>query len=311
MRRGIIALLICLALAAIVSIVYLQKYTSSPTPPSHTSPSKQTKKHGPSQAFDHIVIILEENKSQAAIIGNPSAPYINQLANKYSVATNYSAITHPSLPNYIALTSGTTAGIVNDCNPPNSGCQANVANIADRLEQAGKSWKAYAESMPASCYANNSGSYAVKHNPFMYYPNIRNNSDRCKSHIVPFSQFSADLNSPAGLPNYSFITPNMCNDMHDCSVQTGDAWLARLVPQILASKTFTKQHSLLVITWDEGSRTDNTIPTIFAGPAAKLHGSSSASYSHYSLLRTVEANWKLRPLTQEDAHTSAMSDLLR
>ena len=261
--------------------------------------------------FDRIVIIVEENKPRGEVVGNSSAPYINKLATTYAQATHYNAVTNPSLPNYIALTSGTTAGITNDCNPPGPTCRANVLNIADRLEQAHKTWKMYAESMPGSCYSSNKGDYAVKHNPFMYYPDITGHADRCTSHVVPFSQFTPDLNSAASLPDYVLISPNLCNDMHNCSVQTGDSWLARNVPQILNSAAFTQQHSLLVITWDEGDNSDNNVPTIFAGPAAKSGYVSDRYYSHYSLLHTIENNWHLEPLTQNDSSAPLMTDMLQ
>lgn len=261
--------------------------------------------------FDHVVIIVEENKDRDEIIGNTAAPYINSLARMYAQATHYNAVTNPSLPNYIALTSGGTAGITNDCNPPGPSCNADVANIADRLEQAHKTWKMYAESMPGMCYSSNSDDYAVKHNPFMYYPAIRNNAGRCNTHVVPFGQLAPDLNSTASLPNYAFISPNLCSDMHNCPVRTGDGWLARYVPQILNSPAFTQQHSLLVIVWDEGNNSDNNVPVIFAGSAARRAFVSGRYYSHYSLLATIEHNWHLKPLTQNDRTAPLMTDMLQ
>jgi len=259
--------------------------------------------------ISHVVVIVEENKPADSIIGNSAAPYLNRLLKTGALAQNYHALTHPSLPNYIALTSGTTAGISSDCNPSGSKCRANVPNIADTIEQSGHSWKEYAEDMPTSCNASNAGLYAVRHNPFMYYPGITSDSTRCASHVVPFSQFSRDLSGH--LPDFSFITPNLCNDMHNCSVQTGDAWLAQQVPLILKSAAFTRQHSLLVITWDEGEAGDNRVPAIFAGPAARPGYTSGARYSHYSLLHTLEVLWNLPPLTQNDRSAPVMNDMLQ
>jgi phospholipase C len=263
------------------------------------------------QPISHVVMILEENKPKTRIVGNASAPYINELLGKYAQTENYFAVTNPSLPNYIALTSGTTAGITNDCNPPSVSCQANVSNITDSIEKSGRSWKAYAESMPAPCTGTNSGLYAVRHNPFMYYPDISSNKPRCVDHVVPFTQFSADLSSTSTLPNYAFVSPNLCSDMHDCSVQTGDTWLSQVVPRILSSPAFTQQHSLLVIVWDEGNADNNNVPIIFAGPAAKRGYRSSAYYSHYSLLHTLEHQWGLAPLTQNDKTAPLMDDMLQ
>lgn len=262
-------------------------------------------------SFNHVFIILEENKSQRTIMGNVDAPYINSLAKQFAIGTNYNAVTNPSLPNYLALTSGSTNGLTNDCNPPGAGCAVNVPNIADKLEQSGRTWKEYAESMPGPCYAYNSGGYVTKHNPFLYYTDILMNSTRCKSHVVPLSRLSVDLNAAKSTPNYAFITPNLCNDMHDCAVSTGDKWLAQQVPPILSSPAFTNQKSLLVIMWDEGNNTDNRVPIIFAGSAAQRGYQSSSYYSHYSLLHTIEDNWKIRPLTQNDARAPLMTAMLR
>lgn len=168
----------------------------------------------------------------------------------------------------------------------------------------------YAESMPAPCTAGNSDPYAVKHNPFMYYPSVTDNKASCAAHVVPLTQLSGDLKAAASLPNYVFISPNLCNDMHDCPVATGDAWLSHQVPAILASHAFTSQNSLLVITWDEGADNNNTVSTIFAGPAARRAYRSGVAYSHYSLLHTIESLWGLAPLTDNDRNAPVMSDLL-
>ncbi|UKA61032.1 alkaline phosphatase family protein [Arthrobacter sp. FW306-04-A] len=259
--------------------------------------------------FDHVVIIVEENKPASDILGKGAAPYINKLAGESALANNYQALAHPSLPNYLALTSGTTAGITDDCSPGGN-CTAAVPSIVDRIEQSGRSWKMYAEGMPTPCAASNSGKYAVRHNPFMYYPGVTGDRNNCAAHVVPFTRFTADLASASTLPNYVFISPNLCNDMHDCPVDTGDAWLAQQVPRILASPAFVTQKSLLVITWDEGSDESNAVGAIFAGPAARKGYQSGAPYSHYSLLHTIEASWGLAPLTNNDQSAPVMDDLL-
>lgn len=258
----------------------------------------------------HIFLIVDENKPTGSIIGNPQAPYINSLIKTYSVATNYSAVTHPSLPNYIALTSGSTNGITTDCNPPGAGCIVNVTNIADEIQASGRSWKEYAEGMPSPCYASNSGNYATKHVPFLYYQDVIGNGGRCNSHVVPFTQLSEDLKSAATTPNYAFISPNLCNDMHNCPVATGDAWLSKYVPQILNSAAFTSSRSLLIITWDEGYVGDNTVPTILAGSAVKKGYQSASKFNHYSLLHTIEYVWGLKPLTSNDASAPLMTSFL-
>jgi phospholipase C len=265
---------------------------------------------GASGALQHVVVIVDENKPATNIIGNAQAPYLNALASQYARASRYSAITHPSLPNYLALTSGTTGGITSDC-PPGGSCLVTSPNLADSLAKAGLTWKMYAEGMPRACDPNNSGDYAVKHNPFLYYPSVTHDTAACAQHVVPFTQFAADLASASALPAFSFVSPNLCNDMHDCSVATGDAWLAREVPAILASPAFTAQRSLLVVTFDEGDSSDNVVDCVFAGPAAKRGFVSSRPYTHYSLLRTIENGFGLPALTGDDAAATSMSDLLR
>ncbi|WP_426625292.1 alkaline phosphatase family protein [Leifsonia sp. McL0607] len=262
-------------------------------------------------SLQHIVVIVDENKPAGSIIGNPDAPYLNQLAQSGALASRYSAVAHPSLPNYLALTSGTTGGITSDCNPPGGSCLITGPNLPQELDRAGRSWRMYAENMPAPCTTANTRLYAVKHNPFLYYPSVTSDPGYCASHDVPYSQFGADLASAASLPDFSFISPNLCDDMHDCSVAAGDAWLRANVPPILASPAFTTQRSLLVVTFDEGDASDNTVACVFAGPAARQHAASAAQYTHYSLLRTIEEAWGLNPLTGDDAAATALTPMLQ
>ena len=228
----------------------------------------------------------------------------------YGLATNYSSITHPSLPNYLAITSGSTDGISTDCNPPSAGCIVNANNIATEISNSGRSWKEYAESMPSNCYMYNSGNYVTKHNPFIYYNNIASNANNCKSHVVPFSSLSTDLKNANTTPNFAFITPNICNDMHSCPISTGDKWLSQTVPMILNSPAFTSQKSLLFITWDEGYLSNNKVATIIAGSAAKTHYQSSVAFTHYSILHTIEYLWHLKPLTNNDSSAPLMTNFI-
>lgn len=277
-----------------------------PHAPEHSAPAHTTSH----RRLDHVVIIVEENKPATSILGSSAAPYLNSLASRSAVATDYSAVTHPSLPNYLALTGGSTAGITDDCSP-GPGCEVHAPSIADEISASGRSWRMYAESMPAPCTPVSSGLYAVKHNPFLYYPSVTDHAASCAAHDVPFTRFAADLATTSSLPDYSFVSPNLCDDMHSCSVQTGDAWLSREVPKILGSPAFTQQNSLLVITWDEGDSASNVVPAIFAGPAAKAGYTSSIPFGHYSLLHTIEKAWSLAPLTANDADAPVMDNLLR
>ena len=257
--------------------------------------------------IDHVVIIVEENRSLASLIGSDKAPYINKIADEGAIATNYRSVTKNP---YIALTSAASTNISNSCDPQQAKCQTKVANITDEIEASGRTWKMFAESMPTSCGFKNTSKYAVRHNPFMYYPSISADTGQCSSQIVPYSALKDDL-ANSTLPNYVFISPNVCNDMHSCSTSKGDKWLSQNVPTILSSSAFTKKNSLLVITWDEGTKTDSKVLTIFLGPAAKSNYLSNEPHTHYSVLKTIEYLWGLKPLTKNDKNALSMEDMLK
>ena len=257
-------------------------------------------------ALDHVFVIVMENHSYPEIIGSSSAPYINSLVAKGSLGAAYRAVTHPSLPNYLSLSAASTFSITSDCTT----CWVSATNIADRVESAGKSWKAYMESMPSPCFIGDSSPYAQKHDPFIYFNDIRTNASRCQAHILPFTQLATDLRSTTTTPNFAWITPNMCNDMHDCSVAQGDAWLKSQVPAILGSPAFTADNSLLAITWDEDdSSASNQVPVILLGSGVHAGYRSGTAYSHYSLVRTIETALGLSTMTSADAGASAMDDM--
>ena len=267
-----------------------------PCPPSPAETGSEPSADTTPAPITHVVLIVMENKECGDIIGSPDAPYLNSLADRFALATSWHGITHPSLPNYIALLGGSTFGIDSNC----TDCHVNEANLVDQLEAAGISWKAYMEGMPSPCFKEKSaGEYRKRHNPFVYYDDVAGDPSRCAK-IVPLTELSADLESGA-LPSFAWITPGLCHDMHDCSVREGDDFLARLVPPILDA---LGPDGLLVITWDEGRSNDaccdgaagGNIATIFAGGAALSGGRSSLPYSHYSLLRTLEDVWGLPPL---------------
>src|SRR2546421_862268 len=250
--------------------------------------------------FSHVFTIVLENKEYETIIGNKQAPYFNSLVSSYALATQYYAITHPSLPNYLALTGGNTFGLSEDC----TACFQHASNLADQIEASGRTWKAYMESMPSPCYVGNSpdGLYVQKHDPFLYYDDIRLNNSRCVSHVVPFTQLTTDL-ADNSLPDYVWITPNMCHDMHDCSLASGDSWLSQIVPGILHSTAFT-QGGVLFITFDEGETkagccsdaAGGDVTTLVISPHVKKGWQSNKPETHYSLLRTVEEAWGAPPL---------------
>jgi len=249
-----------------------------------------------------------ENREFNNVVGNSTWPNFNNLVKQYALLTGYDAVSHPSLPNYIALTSGATQGITSDCTT----CFLNVANIADSIENSGRTWKAYIESMPSACSLGTSGYFAQKHNPFVYYNDIRTNATRCQNNDVPLTQLDSDLASNH-LPNFAWISPNSCNDGHSCSNATADSFLGLEVAKILSSPAFDA-NSLLVITFDEGltyvsccglpPSAGGHIVTLLISRLVKADYQDATPYSHYSLLKTIEISWSL-PYLVHAADTAA------
>ena len=325
--RAVVVLLTacCLALGigATVALAPFHHGTTSATPPAVPT-------------FDHVFVVVDENHSYNQIIGSGDATYINTaLLPIGGLATDYHNITHSSLPNYLGLLDGVDhrrdANIIGDCAPTTSpaagGCPIAATNLADRLEGAGKTWKAYMESMPTPCALADAGAYAVRHNPFIYYNDIRGNTKRCRAHDVPYSRLASDLASANTTSNFVWITPNLCDDMHSCSIVAGDAWLRNNLPAIFRSPAWTHQNSLLVLTFDEGpggsagedcltaAVKDNSciVVTLLIGSAGrhvKGNGYRSSTYGdHFSLLRTIEACLRLPTLQQRDASARPLTNL--
>ncbi len=241
-------------------------------------------------AFSKVVVIIFENTEFEEILGNPDAPFFNQLAGQYGLAVNYFGIAHPSLPNYLATIGGDTFGITEDCEDLNvcNRPEPFPSNLADQIEASGRTWVAYMEDMPETCYIGSVDLYAQRHNPFIYFDTIRLSPGRC-ANIQPYD--------PAGpLADFTWITPNLCNDMHDCDIPAGDAWLQSVVPTILAQPDFQPGGSgVLFITFDEGF-IRNRVATLVIGPLVKQGYQSAVSQNHYSLLRTIEESWGLQLL---------------
>ena len=237
-------------------------------------------------------MIVLENRSYAQV---RESGYIAQLAQQYSVASNYRGISHPSLPNYLAMTSGSTWGVADD-----GWHKLPAGGVGEQLTAAGLDWRAYMEGMSNGCYRNVNG-YALKHNPFAYY------GGNCPPQVVAFSQnqFSSDM--AGNVPRFVWITPNQCHDGHDCSNAVVNDWLAQTVPTILGSDAW-KDNGVLFITWDEGEDSANSVLTIVIHPNPLNH-QSNVAYNHYSLLATIEDQLGLPRLGQA-AQAPAMTDLL-
>src|SRR5438132_2486622 len=268
--------------------------------PVQTRPSAIASLRGGAPA--HVAVIVMENKEYGDVIGAHSAPFINGLAKRYALARLIYAVSHPSLPNYLALTGGSTFGVTSDCTPGPS-CAAGKS-VVEEMAAASIGWRAYLQDMPAPCDQASSGDYAVHHDPFVYYNGVVAGS--C-DHVVPATQLPGDIAAGA-LPAFTWLTPNLCNDMHDCSVAIGDAYLAGIVPLLLGT---LGPDGALFLVWDEG--TSNThgggqVTMVAAGSGVKKGYRSSLPYDHYSLLRTIEDAWGL-PQLGNSAAATPMADL--
>lgn len=278
--------------------------TVAPAPTLTPTPTS-TGSRRPERAYDHVVVVVLENHSFESVAGHAEAPFLNSFAARNALATGYSGISHPSLPNYLALTAGSTFGITTDC----TRCFIDGPNLADSVDAAGLTWRSYNESIPAPCFAGDAYPYVQKHDPFYYYNSIRASPQRC-SNIVPLTTLAADFAATATAPAYSLVTPNMCNDGHDCPLATTDAWLARFVPSLLATPGFSAGRSLLIVTYDEGEGGSDRVFTLLAGSGVKAGFTSARPYNHYSLLRTVEFALGLGAVGPGDSAASPMTEFI-
>jgi hypothetical protein len=244
---------------------------------------------------DHIVIVIEENHGYSQIIGNSDASYINALARRGMLFTQSYGVAHPSQPNYLALFSGSTHGYTsNDCPLHLSG-----ENLANALQAKGLGFASYAESLPEpGALGCAYGAYKRKHNPAANWTGL-------EATLLPFSAFPADF---AKLPTVSFVIPDQDHDMHDGSIESGDAWLNTNLDDY--ARWAMAHNSLLIVTWDEDdSKGDNRVATIFIGGMVKP-GSSPQRIDHYSILRTLEEMYGL-PYLGESAQTKAVGGVWR
>jgi hypothetical protein len=254
--------------------------------PVQTRPAAQAHVLGGRPA--HIAVIVMENEEYGDIVGSRATPYINSLARRYALATQMYGIRHPSLPNYLALTGGSTHGIDSDC----TDCTVPGSGLVGQLQRKLISWKAYMEDLPQPCFTGSSaGGYAKKHDPFAYYTAVAGNPDLCRR-IVPFTELAADERTER-LPTFVWITPNLCHDMHDCDPAVGDRFLSQVIPPLLRA---LGARGVLLLTWDEGSSdagccrlaSGGHIPAIIAGPQAKPGGRLSTPTDHYSELQMID-----------------------
>jgi phospholipase C len=223
---------------------------------------------------------------------------------------------HPSEPNYLWLEAGTNFGIADD-NDPAVNSQTTTAHLVNQIEAAGLSWKSYQEDiLGTTCPLTSVNMYAPKHNPMVFFTDVTNNNSptaaRCLAHVRPYTELATDIANHT-VPNYNFITPNLCHDMHDtCSangaINQGDTWLSTEVPKLLASAAYQNGATIL-ITWDEGAGGDGPIGMIVLGKSAKVNYTGTVHYTHSSTLRTVQKIFGLSPYLGDAANATDLSDL--
>ncbi|HKW40887.1 MAG TPA: alkaline phosphatase family protein [Gemmatimonadales bacterium] len=232
--------------------------------------------------FGHVFLVTEENTDYASVIGSSAMPYLKGLADQYGLATQYYANTHPSIGNYFELATGQII-----TNNDSYSTIVSVDNIVRQLVAAGKTWKSYAEDLPSVGYTGpDVGNYARKHNVFALLSDVAGDSVQ-RNNLVPFTQFARDL-ATGTLPSFSNIVPNLCNDAHDCSLETADAWLKANIDPLINSATF-QADGLLIILFDE-SGSDNTngggkVAWVAVSARSKTGYRSTVFYQHQSTLR--------------------------
>ena len=327
-RTALFGLFVLLLTIGIISAPEVAKLASAASTPSNGVMT--------GTYFDHTVIIIMEDHGIADVCAqNPppcsganGAPYMANIANSFSMGSQYLGINHFSEANYKALLGGDTFGCSNNGCPPVSN-----PNLVDRLETAGLTWKGYIENQALSsgCDTTYHEPYTPEHNPFVGFTDILNNPTRCAKVIlanpsgctVTDCALVNDLNS-ASAPNLMWLTPNNCNNMHGftgicpSSIPMGDNYLKGLVPNILNSNTFTTSRAALFIVYDEGNgwcplngTSEDCVYAVWAGPLAKTSFATSNLYNHYSWTRTVEENWNLASLTSNDANAKPMTEFFK
>ncbi|MGH2448910.1 MAG: CbiQ family ECF transporter T component [Chloroflexota bacterium] len=324
-RRDLFAgLAVAVALAAIIYLSFFRGVATSTVPAPNSIKERSVAVPAIFRPIKTVFLIVMENHNWSSIRSNPSARYLNhRMLPHASFATRYynPPGLHPSLPNYLWLEAGTncfhSTGCIRDDLPPSFHSTATDAHLTSLLSRAHVSWRAYEEgATTGSCPTSDLGLYAPKHDAFVYFHDVTHRQRYCLSHVRPYSSFSSDLvNGTIG--RYNFITPNLCDDMHNrCSpledpVRQGDVWLSHIVPQILHSKEYRKGGALFV-TWDEGEGGDGPIGMIVMSPYARGHGyHDSVHYTHSSTLRTLQEIFGVRPFLGAARHSNDLRALFK
>jgi acid phosphatase len=241
-----------------------------------------------------VIVIVMENRGFDQVAGDPSAaPYLAGLGRECGLATGYSGVAHPSLPNYLALTSGSTHGITDDGGP-----STHPVTGPSIFSLLGPGWRSLQESMPSPCDHSSGGDYATKHNPAVYFTSI---AAACPAQDVPMDDAAPDVGA-----RFTLITPNLCNDGHNCSTAAADHWLSSELPLILDGPEYRSGTAVVFVTWDENDAGGTRVPTYVVAPSVPPGLRVGATFDHYSLLRTAEELLRLRPLLGAAAMAPSM-----
>ena len=270
MRAPLVPLAFVVALAVSCAAPPGATTTPSPSPSEFPRTPAPTPTETPAPITPHVFVIVMENASLETTL---RAPSIQRLAAKYVLATDYHAVSSPSLPNYLAMTSGSTWGITDDAYHV-----LPAGGLGAQLTTAGVSWRAYMEGLTSAGCLRSPYPYALKHNPFAYY------GGSCPENVVPLDALDADL--AGDTPSFVWITPGLCHDGHDCPLATAGVWLEDLVAQIVTSRAW-RDHGTLFVVWDEGDGRSSVVPLIVATPDLESRR-VDALYDHFSLLAAIE-----------------------
>jgi phospholipase C len=229
-----------------------------------------------------VLVFVEENHSLSQM--QAGMPFTFSQAQRYGYATDYRAITHPSLPNYLAIASGGTQGVTDDAGP--AAHPIGGSSVFGQALAAGHSARVYAEGMTTNCQTTSAGRYAVRHNPWVYFTSASEVAG-CKQNDVPETRLASDV-AAGNLPSVGMVVPDLCNDAHDCSLATADAWFQQRLQAIFAGPDWKSGHLAVVLTADEDDNNQgNTVLTVVIHPSQN-HNVVSTSLNHYSLTRLLE-----------------------
>jgi phosphatidylinositol-3-phosphatase len=298
------------ALALAVFLLGLTACTgAAPNPvPAPTSASSPAGSRSASAAaeVDKVLVIVEEDRSVQDVQAN--MPFLMSQARTSGTATNYYAITHPSLPNYLALAGGSTFGVIDDDDPEEHRLQG--PSVFGQLVAAGRKTKTYAEAMPTNCALRNEETYAARHNPWTYFENPTERA-ACAQFDVPLGSLSAgalvdDINAGT-LPTFGLVVPDLCNDGHDCSAATTDDWLRSSLPAIERGPDFRSNRLAIVVTWDEDDEhSGNRVAMVVIHPS--LTGKRvTTKIDHYGLLASIARVGGIQPLGRADQATDLLA----